>query len=171
MERSLATEGPRSGRGVGTIMARLDRPYPGKALHAAAATLLLMAAMLVMGFFVLEHRAADLRFREYTAQASFVDIRSLAQDPRSVGTGPVHTRGYAGDAVLTDAGQQVMVWATAASRRSGGPGDQILVLSNGNVPANSLVDVWGTSAGTIRLDAGGGTSITVLRAEYIEPVR
>lgn len=153
-------------------MARFDRPYPWRALRPVEAVTLLIAVLLIVAFVLLQHQAADVAFHEYALKTSFVDISSLATHPERYRGQPVHTRGETGDVILTDAGKQVTVSLTVAPDGTGSAGAKILVLTGADVPSHRLVDVWGTCAGTLPLDASGSQgSMTVVRAGYVKAVQ
>ena len=158
------------GLGVGSIMARRDRPYPWKALHPVATITLLVAVVLICAFAVVQHQAEDMAFQAYSLKTSSVDISSLATHPERYSGLLVHTRGETGDVILTDAGKQVVLSLPRAPQGAGSDASaEILVLTGADVPPHSLVDVWGTFAGTQTLD-GSSTqeSMPVLRAEHVK---
>jgi multisubunit Na+/H+ antiporter MnhB subunit len=172
MNRLQTAAPPVPGLGVGMIMARRDRPYPGKAVNPLATIALVVVVVLIGAFALLQHQAADVAFQAYALKTSFVGVSSLASHPERYRGQLVHTRGETGDVVLTDSGRQVIVSLPAAAEGTGGAGTQILMLTGADVPPHSLVDIWGTCAGTMSL-AGGARqgSITVVRAAYVESAR
>ena len=169
MNRGQAVGPPVPGRGVGRIMARLDRPYPWKTVHLVEMIALLVAVVLVGAFALLQHQAADVAFHEYALKTSFVDISSLATHPDRYRGQLVHTQGKTGDVVMTDAGKQVILSLPLAPEGTGSAGPEILVLTGADVPSHRLVDVWGTCAGTVSLDGSAKQgSMTVVRADYVK---
>ena len=151
MHRSQITAPPAPGLGVGTLMARRDRPYPGNAIHPLAMITLVVGVVLIGAFALLQHQAADVAFQTYALKTSFVGVSSLASHPERYREQLVHTRGETGDVVLTDSGRQVIVSLPTSTEGTGNADAQILMLTEADVPAHSLVDIWGTCAGTVSL--------------------
>jgi hypothetical protein len=172
MNRAQAAAPPVPGPGVGWIMARLDSPYPHRTLRPSAMIAVLVAVIVLGAFVLLQHQAADVAFHEYALKTSFVDISSLATNPAQYRGQLVHTRGQTGDVILTDAGKQVTVSLPGATVGTGSAGPEILVLTGAEVPSHTLVDIWGTCAGTVPLDGGAKQgSMTVVRADYVKAVQ
>jgi hypothetical protein len=172
MNGSHAASTPAPGRGVGWIMARLDSPYPRKTSLPVTAIALLAFIFIVGALVLVQHQSANVAFREYALKTTFVDVSRLVAHPELYAGRPIHTSGTTGDVVLTDAGKQVVLSLPQAAQGTGSGGGEILVLTGADVPPRSLVDVWGTFAGTPSLD-GSGTqeSMPVLRADYVKTAK
>jgi hypothetical protein len=169
MNRSQTAAPPVPGLGVGMIMARRDRPYPGKAVNPLATIALVAVVVLIGAFALLQHQAADVAFQAYALKTSFVGVSSLASHPERYRGQLVHTRGETGDVILTDSGRQVIVSLPATPKAMGSSDPTILMLTGAEVPPHSLVDIWGTCAGTTSLSGSAEReSITVVRAAYVE---
>lgn len=151
------------------MMARLDAPYPWRSVRLYEAGVAILALMLVVSIVLVQHRAGDLAFYQYTLTSKDVELPALIAHPGAYQGQRIHVTGVSGDIFVNDV-ENVFGLSSPSSPSS--VAQRVLVHTRAYAPASHRVEVWGVYEGTRATEDGARSlSLPTIRADYVRDAR
>lgn len=150
---------------VGRMMARLDAPYPWRKVRLYEAGVVILALMLVVSIVLVQHRAGDLAFYQYTLTSKDVELPALIAHPGAYQGQRIHVIGVSGDIFVNDIEN---VFGLSSPSSASSDAQRVLVRTRAYAPASQRVEVWGVYEGVKAIkDGAPSLSLPTIRAEYV----